>query len=704
MPFARATRGSWTGVIALVVVLLLIGWGPRSSGPGPANLPGSSGAHVRPGSTDPIGTPPGEDAASHVAVSAAAVSIPLPASRAASPTEGTGPATTLPRAQPVPAVLDRFGQRESAIALHSSDRSAGGAAAEEPHPFGALAVSTPVANHSSVDVLQSIWFNTTASGGSGGYSFTWWGLPGGCKVTKASVFCTPKYPGNLNISVTVEDSSSSTATSGTLPFTIYSDPTITPPVANRSSADAGQSVSFQVTGGGGSGGLVWAWPGLLPGNCTIRDTYAECSRLTGSGTWPIIADVTDSNNFTTFTPIVQFTVYAALILTAPMVTPSTIDVGQPVTFGSIVELGTHQYSYAWSGLPSPCATAVDPTSCTPTRVGTYAVSLLATDSNGGQATSATTSLIVSPLPTVGAVSANRAAADVGQSVTFQAPTTPGSGMDTFAWAGLPEDCPGASDPMTCTVFFAGSYVVQLSETDSNGGTSNSSAPFDLTVDPDPVATFEANGVLLDENDTLTLTTNASTGSGGFGYAYSGLPPGCGGTGPILTCPMTTVGTYTAKLTVTDSNGWSVTPAAVTLTVAPSLWASLSTSSMSPTAGASVAFQASGKGGTEHLHFAWAFGDGSTGMGPSVSHTYDTGGRFTVSLWVNDTIGESAERTLNLTVAPLPSQAGLLGVSAAAWGGIALVAVLAALVALVVRSRRRRTRAQAPTPSEDLPPP
>jgi PKD repeat protein len=130
-----------------------------------------------------------------------------------------------------------------------------------------------------------------------------------------------------------------------------------------------------------------------------------------------------------------------------------------------------------------------------------------------------------------------------------------------------------------------------------------------------VATLEANRLALDENESLVLTTNATLGSGNFTYNYTGLPPGCAGTGPNLTCPLTAQGTFTVGVTVTDSNGWSVKPGALTLTVSPSLTASVTASTMSPTAGESVTFQATGKGGAAGLHYAWAFGDGSTGTDP-----------------------------------------------------------------------------------------
>jgi hypothetical protein len=328
-------------------------------------------------------------------------------------------------------------------------------------------------------------------------------------------------------------------------------------------------------------------------------------------------------------------------------------------------------------------------------VGTYRITLVVTDSNGGQVTSSELTFTVSMLPTVGAVSASRPSADAGQSVTFSAPTTPGSGNDTFAWTGLPSGCAAATDPLTCTVFLADTYTARLTVTDSNGASSGSSGPFLFTVYADPAATLEASRSVVDENESLTLTTVASLGSGGFTYAYSGLPPGCIGMGVTVACSPTATGLFTVKVKVTDSNGWSATADPLTLTVGPSLSASLSINPLAPTAGQVVTFTGSGRGGTGVFTYAWTFGDGSTGSGASASHAYGSTGTFTVWLWVNDTAGGSVEKTLSLKVGPAPAAGDIFGVPPLVFGGvIAIAAVVAASVLMVRWSRPRQTKPNA----------
>ncbi|NLE45131.1 MAG: DUF11 domain-containing protein [Chloroflexi bacterium] len=48
-------------------------------------------------------------------------------------------------------------------------------------------------------------------------------------------------------------------------------------------------------------------------------------------------------------------------------------------------------------------------------------------------------------------------------------------------------------------------------------------------------------------------------------------------------------------------------------------------------------------------FAWAFGDGATGVGPTVAHTYVEGGAYTVTLTATDSCGFQAVKTQRLVV-------------------------------------------------------
>ena len=63
----------------------------------------------------------------------------------------------------------------------------------------------------------------------------------------------------------------------------------------------------------------------------------------------------------------------------------------------------------------------------------------------------------------------------------------------------------------------------------------------------------------------------------------------------------------------------------------------------------VAFTANTAGGTAPYTFAWAFGDGTPGSGPSVSHTYTTVGSYAATVTVTDSKGATASGSVGISV-------------------------------------------------------
>jgi len=78
---------------------------------------------------------------------------------------------------------------------------------------------------------------------------------------------------------------------------------------------------------------------------------------------------------------------------------------------------------------------------------------------------------------------------------------------------------------------------------------------------------------------------------------------------------------------------------------------------SPAAGQQVTFTASASGGITPYSFGWNFGDGSTGTGSTVNHTYGTAGTFTITLTVKDSGSPqqttSSQQSVTITSPPSP---------------------------------------------------
>jgi hypothetical protein len=103
---------------------------------------------------------------------------------------------------------------------------------------------------------------------------------------------------------------------------------------------------------------------------------------------------------------------------------------------------------------------------------------------------------------------------------------------------------------------------------------------------------------------------------------------------------------------------------------------------SATTGQSVSFSAAASGGMQPYTYGWDFGDGTTGTGMSVTHTYSAAGSHTVIL----TIKDSASTTITSThVVVIGSE----GSSPLVYVGIAAVVAVALATAILFFRRRRK---------------
>ncbi len=68
-----------------------------------------------------------------------------------------------------------------------------------------------------------------------------------------------------------------------------------------------------------------------------------------------------------------------------------------------------------------------------------------------------------------------------------------------------------------------------------------------------------------------------------------------------------------------------------------------------------------------VNYAWDFGDGSTGAGPTTSHAYSAVGNYTVQLTVTDNSGDTNSVTHQVSITSLNKQIGFVGASHSAAG-------------------------------------
>lgn len=174
-------------------------------------------------------------------------------------------------------------------------------------------------------------------------------------------------------------------------------------------------------------------------------------------------------------------------------------------------------------------------------------------------------------------------------------------------------------------------------------------------------------------DTLTISVNGIAGGDIFSYTCNWSP---------------------ASFTVLP-----YTPPSVTATANP-------TTGTSPLA---VTLTATVSNGVGPFTYQWTFGDGATGSGQAVSHTYQSSGTYTAQVVVTDSRAQSASSSVTVTV---NSALGLGGAGADTTTLIVLavlaVAVVIGLVAVLAWRRKRVSPPMTPPPAmppqPPLPPP
>jgi len=113
----------------------------------------------------------------------------------------------------------------------------------------------------------------------------------------------------------------------------------------------------------------------------------------------------------------------------------------------------------------------------------------------------------------------------------------------------------------------------------------------------------------------------------------------------------------AGLTSNDANAKPMTEFFKSSTPPVLLSTSFTYSPSSPQVSQQVSFTASASGGTGPYSFSWAFGDGATGTGAAVYHTYSTTGSYNVVLTAKDSSPSqqtaTSQQTITVTSPPPP---------------------------------------------------
>jgi PKD repeat protein len=383
---------------------------------------------------------------------------------------------------------------------------------------------------------------------------------------------------------------------------------------------------------------------------TATHTYAA------SGDYPVTLTLVDNHgNLATTTEKISVGASPTAALTA---SPTGLVEGSgPVSFDASASSDTDAsiVSYAWDfgdGTTAQGATV----SHTYATAGTYMARLTLTDSLGLVDT-ATATVTVSDEPPAAAFSIGVASPEAGQSVSFDGSSSSDSdgSITSYAWS-FGDGHTGSGRTPSHTYASPGTYSVTLTVTDSSSQRTTVSQQ--LTVLAGPTAQFSPAGAQTLEGSGIGFDATASSGGASgaaiAGYAWS-FGDGATAIGTTASHAYTSPGTYTVKLTVTDTTGAAASTTQLLTVVAVPPVAVFGAGPAVPSPGQPISFDGSASSDVAGaiVSYAWDFGDGAVGSGPRPTHAFARAGTYVVGLTVVARDGQRAAVSEPVTVYAQP---------------------------------------------------
>ena len=182
-----------------------------------------------------------------------------------------------------------------------------------------------------------------------------------------------------------------------------------------------------------------------------------------------------------------------------------------------------------------------------------------------------------------------------------------------------------------------------------GGASGGSNPPAPSPNTPPVASFIVTPLSGDIPLSVAADARASSDTDGTISRFEwDFGDGESATGAQVTHEYTASGEFTVLLTVTDNDGASASTARTVTANAPPVAVAGTDQSVGP-APLLVSFDASASSDTDGTidRYDWDFGDGESGTGINVQHSYTSEGRFTATLTVTDDAGSRSTTTTDV---------------------------------------------------------
>ena len=222
---------------------------------------------------------------------------------------------------------------------------------------------------------------------------------------------------------------------------------------------------------------------------------------------------------------------------------------------------------------------------------------------------------------------------------------------TFAWD-FGDGSHGTGLAPTHTYATARTYTVTLTVTDAGNASSTATATANVTAANRAPATTAGGPYAGSVGTPVAFLASASDADGDpLSYQWN-FGDGMAGAGAAPTHAYKTAGTYAIAVTVSDGRGGSAAATTQAVITAPNRPPTVTIAG--PYAGfngSPLVISATGSDPDgDTLGYVWDFGDGGSGVGPNVNHTFGSIGSYIVTVTVNDGRGGTASASATASVA------------------------------------------------------
>jgi len=397
------------------------------------------------------------------------------------------------------------------------------------------------------------------------------------------------------------------------------------------------TLTSAVAGGVGPYSYNWSFGDGSPNATTDRVVH----EFAATGTYNVTWHATDGQGRSINRTVAIVVIHA--ISTSASASRLLGEAPMSVTFTAPISGGLGPFTYHWAFGDGGTSTAASPTHSY-ASAGAYSAAVTVSDTLGETAAAQVNVTVLARIAVVATPSLTRGIVPVD--VQFAATASGGLAPYTLSW----QFGDGSADGGNVTAInhsFArvGDYTTNVTVSDELGYVAIGS----VTVDVASPLTTVATVLPLQGTSPLVVSYDAGT-SGGFPSYTAQWTFGDGATSTLASGfhTYTAPGAYDVTLLVADSAGSTATASATVTVVAP-FTATSTVSRVVGDAPSNISFTGLPTGGATPFSFAWSFGDGASGTGPTAYHVYTLAGHYHASMTATDAIGETAVDAISITI-------------------------------------------------------